>query len=413
MTSLTKHPSPHRTRLLETSADLFWTHGYRATTTRRIAAKLGLQQASLYHHVASKEDLLQEICAASLAQLLDTTEASILGVRDPRARVEAVIRASIEALIAHQKEHATMAFELRALSADRQPEVMAVLGRYRALIRSTLADAQAAGALRKDIDVRYLNLALLNLLTWILVWYRPGDALDPSQVADLMLDVYMNGAAANRSGVARPPATPAAAASVAAASDDEELRTSDRLLKVAAKLFRTKGYDGTTAREIASVLGIQKASLYHHTRGKAHVLHSVCSSALQQIRADVLAATTGVADPLDRMSRLVVAHVDSLLRHQDQHAAALLETRSLTGDHYTSIATLRDEHESAVRAAVSASQDAGALRSDISAKYLSLALMSLTNRSMLWYRPDGDLAPGALGEIFAALFLGGASRLPD
>jgi AcrR family transcriptional regulator len=50
--------APTVDRLLDTAAGLFWEKGYAATTTREIAAALNIQQASLYYHMSSKEDLL-------------------------------------------------------------------------------------------------------------------------------------------------------------------------------------------------------------------------------------------------------------------------------------------------------------------------------------------------------------------
>src|ERR1700736_4491663 len=49
---------------------------------------------------------------------------------------------------------------------------------------------------------------------------------------------------------------------------DASSATSDRLLSAAASLFRQKGYSASTTREIAALLGINKASLYHHIKGK-------------------------------------------------------------------------------------------------------------------------------------------------
>ena len=410
MALTTRIPSAHRSRLLATSAELFWTHGYRATTTRRIAATLGLQQATLYHHVASKEDLLYEICAASLGQLLRSSEAALEGLTTPRERLEALVRTSIRELLANQREHATMIFELRGLSAERQADVLGTLDRYRQVMRTIIADGQQDGTLRQDIEARYLEQAMFNLLTWILVWHRPGEALTPDALSDLVLEVYLHGSAADRTMVAPlQPSQPRPALPADEAPRSEAVRTAQRIFSVSASLFRSQGYDATTAREIASVLGIQKASLYHHTRGKAHLLHQVCTTALRQIRKDVLAATEHVTDPLERARQLVVSHVSSLLRHQDQHAASLLESRALSGEHKTDVTLLRDAHESAVRQVLEAAQAAGALRTDIPSKYLGLLLFSLTNRTMLWYRPDGPLRPEDLGEMFAVLFLAGAA----
>src|ERR1700752_4646273 len=60
----TPTPSDRSTpeRVLDTAAALFWEKGYAATTTREIAAAVGIQQASLYYHVASKEGLLYQLC---------------------------------------------------------------------------------------------------------------------------------------------------------------------------------------------------------------------------------------------------------------------------------------------------------------------------------------------------------------
>ena len=409
MALTTRIPSAHRSRLLATSAELFWTHGYRATTTRRIAATLGLQQATLYHHVTSKEDLLYEICASSLTQLLKASETALAGLTDPRERLDSFVRTAIFELLDNQREHATMIFELRGLSAERQADVLGALDRFRQMLRAVIDDGQKDGTFRTDIDAKYLEQGMFNLLTWILVWHRPGEALSPDALSDLVLEVFLHGTAARRDKVGPPRLDEVRSAPADESTRSEAVRTAQRIFSVAARLFRAQGYDATTAREIAAVLGIQKASLYHHTRGKAHLLHQVCTTALRQIRKDVLAATDGVSDPLERAHRLVVAHVCSLLRHQDQHAASLLESRALSGDHQTDVSLLRDAHESAVRQVLETGQRAGALRDDIPTKYLSLLLFSLTNRTMLWYRPDGPLMPEQLGELYAVMYLGGVA----
>ena len=49
---------PTTERLFHTAAGLFYHKGYAATTTREIATAVGIQQASLYHHMASDVTLL-------------------------------------------------------------------------------------------------------------------------------------------------------------------------------------------------------------------------------------------------------------------------------------------------------------------------------------------------------------------
>ncbi|HEY7389160.1 MAG TPA: helix-turn-helix domain-containing protein, partial [Bryobacteraceae bacterium] len=98
-------------RLFDTAAALFWEKGYAATSTREIAASLGIQQASLYYHIASKEDLFYQLCVASLEQLRSEVESGISEVRDPLGRIRALIRAHLTTLLSYQVRHVTMLTE--------------------------------------------------------------------------------------------------------------------------------------------------------------------------------------------------------------------------------------------------------------------------------------------------------------
>jgi AcrR family transcriptional regulator len=50
-----------REEILDAAAELFTRRGYAATSTRMIAEAVGIRQASLYYHVSSKEELLEEL----------------------------------------------------------------------------------------------------------------------------------------------------------------------------------------------------------------------------------------------------------------------------------------------------------------------------------------------------------------
>src|SRR5215469_18216121 len=151
-------------RVLDTAAALFWEKGYAATTTREIAAAVGIQQASLYYHVASKEGLLYQLCVSSMEQLLADVQAPVDHKTDPLDRSRALIGAHLATLLKHQVRHVTMLTELRALSRRHHAEVLGLRRKYADLVRSVLQEAQASGKIRTDVPSRYLYLALLNIL---------------------------------------------------------------------------------------------------------------------------------------------------------------------------------------------------------------------------------------------------------
>jgi hypothetical protein len=86
---------------------------------------------------------------------------------------------------------------MSCLSRERLNEVTALRDFYESLARSVLDAAQKAGALRADVPVKYLCLALLGLLNRVLVWFRPNGSLSPEQIGTLFARIYLTGAAAD------------------------------------------------------------------------------------------------------------------------------------------------------------------------------------------------------------------------
>ncbi|MEO6084817.1 MAG: helix-turn-helix domain-containing protein [Umezawaea sp.] len=64
-----------REQILEAAAALFVDQGFSATSTRAIAERVGIRQASLYYHFAGKDDILLELLCTSVRPSLDTARA--------------------------------------------------------------------------------------------------------------------------------------------------------------------------------------------------------------------------------------------------------------------------------------------------------------------------------------------------
>jgi len=405
-------------RLFDTAAALFWRGGYSATTTREIAAALGIQQASLYHHMASKEDLLYRICLSSLDPFLVDVPATVRKVECPLERIRLFIRAHLTTLLRYQQRNVTFLTELRSLSRRHRTEVLALRDKYEHFSRSTLESAQATGAIRKDISVKYLSLALMSMLNYAALWFRREKALNEEQLAEIFTRVYLDGAAApgvrslvilpdfsaeEKRPVARTRKTPVTV-------DNPAL---GRVLAAAVGLFSRKGYAATSTREVAKLLGIQKASLYYHVESKEDLLFLICQSSLKQIRNDVEMAIRDAQDPLERTRTLICSHIESLLRDEDKHSTTFAEMHFLSEDRLDRVLKLRDDYEDLVRSVLKEAQAAGVLRSDVEAKYLCLALLGLMNRVMVWYRRGGPLSPSQIGRLFAVIFLSGAATIDE
>jgi AcrR family transcriptional regulator len=308
-----------------------------------------------------------------------------------------------------------MLTELRALSNAHHTEVLTLRKKYAHLVESVLEEGQAGGVVRRDIPAKYLYLALLNVLNWAVLWFRGDQELPADRLAGLFTPIYLHGATAApaHASLLPPDLAPQRRkpAGKAPRTATPAPPTSERMLRSAAALFSKKGYSATSLREIAALLRIQKASLYYHIAGKEDLLFEICSASLRQIRRDVEAAIQHVEDPLERTRALVKAHIESMLRDQEQHTVTLSEMRALSEERLAQVISLRDAYEDLVRSVLEHAQGTGVLRQDIPVKYLSLHLLGMINRVEVWYRPKGPLTPTQIGELLAVMFLSGAAAV--
>lgn len=182
-----------RGRLLSVAADLFRRHGYAGTTTRQLAGVLGIQSASLYHHMGKKEDLLFEMSVEALETVTTQVQAAVAANSTIASSLHELVRAHVVACLTHQDEHAVMLMELRSLSEEPRRSVLRLRDRYESYVESVIADCQGSGVVRRDIPSRHLTLALLNLVNWTIFWYRRDGELSPDALADLLSTVFVEG----------------------------------------------------------------------------------------------------------------------------------------------------------------------------------------------------------------------------
>lgn len=184
-------------RLLSTAAKLFWEKGFAGSSTREVSERLGIQKASLYYHIRSKQDLLYEISIQSLDHIQQAAMAASANAK-PGELLRDMVRAHVETALNDRDMHATMLTELRSMSDERRADVLAKRAIYERTLLETLKAEQSAGRIRPDLDPQLLTLSLLNLLNWTIFWYRPQAGKSITELADFFFDVFINGAGAGK-----------------------------------------------------------------------------------------------------------------------------------------------------------------------------------------------------------------------
>jgi AcrR family transcriptional regulator len=192
-------------QILAAAATLFAEQGYATTSTRELAARVGVRSASIYYHFPSKEAILRRICADSLSRI--TSAAAAVAAPEPSVESFAqLVEAHVLAALRDRDMHATMLIELRRLSSSERDEVLVARDRHEQLLRAEVERMQRAGHFRRDLDARLVTLALLNLLNWTIFWFREGGSLDERTLASAFTRLFLEGALADGAGRAVPSA---------------------------------------------------------------------------------------------------------------------------------------------------------------------------------------------------------------
>ncbi len=89
-----------REEILDAAAELFTTLGYAGTSTRRIADAVGIRQASLYHHFATKDDMLEALLAGTVDQPLRLATGLAAEGGSAAARLHLLIATDVDQLCA-------------------------------------------------------------------------------------------------------------------------------------------------------------------------------------------------------------------------------------------------------------------------------------------------------------------------
>jgi AcrR family transcriptional regulator len=182
--------SARREELTRIAARLFAERGYQGTSLADLAGQLGVQKPSLYHHIASKEDLLWDVAREGAEAFHGALDAVPAELPAPE-RIRLALRAHL-AVVAGQLDIATVFVrEWRHLSGDRRDRFVAERRRYEERIRDLFRDGVERSELRTDLDIATSALLFLSAANWAYTWLRPG--IDTVELADRLYASLLDG----------------------------------------------------------------------------------------------------------------------------------------------------------------------------------------------------------------------------
>jgi TetR/AcrR family transcriptional regulator, cholesterol catabolism regulator len=195
---MTSQSISRRDELLELAAEMFAERGLRATTVRDIADAAGILSGSLYHHFASKEEMVDEVLRDFLDWLFARYDQIVETESNPLERLKGLFMASFDAIEDRHAQVVIYQDEAKRLSSQPRFSYVDDLNRkQRQMWVEVLQQGIKEGYFRPDLNVD-LVYRFIRDTTWVSVrWYLPGGPLTAEQVGRQYLSIVLGGITAD------------------------------------------------------------------------------------------------------------------------------------------------------------------------------------------------------------------------
>ena len=174
------------------ATELFMQKGYAATSMRDLANALGIEAASLYSHIKSKEEILRNICFRMADEFFEAmTTVNVQGL----TAAEKLKRATVAHLSVITKDtpaSAVFFHEWRHLSQPYLDEFLQMRTDYEQRFIDIITEGIDSGEFR-PIDNKFGMLYALSSINWVHHWYKPDGKMSIDEVSNELASLLIAG----------------------------------------------------------------------------------------------------------------------------------------------------------------------------------------------------------------------------
>lgn len=177
---------------------------------------------------------------------------------------------------------------------------------------------------------------------------------------------------------------------------DDDSRRSD-LVEKSARLFREKGYEKTTVRDIAAASGMQAGSWFYYFKTKQDILAAIMEQGMARSLQDLEAIASQSLPPREAFRQLVQVHLHTLLAPDHDFISVLLyEWRSLDQQSRSTIIALKDRYEAIWDQVIQALHQSGDWAAPT--RFDRLFMFGALNWTAQWFKAGSGTTIDALAE---------------
>ena len=176
--------SQRQMNVLRSSAEVFYEKGFHGTSMRDIARRLGVRQASLYHHFDSKIAILEAICRLGATVYVENIEEIKSQDISTREKIHLAVYRHLEPFMSHHFYVEAFIYMRRDLPKDVRKPLDKIARHYEMLWEDILREGQDRGEISGDLDVYIGAMGILGMMNTVLRWSQRKGAPDLNEIAE-------------------------------------------------------------------------------------------------------------------------------------------------------------------------------------------------------------------------------------
>lgn len=180
----------------------------------------------------------------------------------------------------------------------------------------------------------------------------------------------------------------------------------EQIYEAAARLFRDKGYQATSMRDLAKEVGLRASSLYNHFPSKSDVLREICTNNAQRFLEGMQEVEVLDASATEKLTRLIRLHIRLSLEDVTSVTAFNDEWRHLEEPHLSAFLKLRKDYESRFQTIIQTGVASGEFK-PVNPLILSYTLFSAVRWLYDWYKPGKKISAAELEQEVLGILMEG------
>jgi AcrR family transcriptional regulator len=181
-----------RQRIVAAAVSLFAEQGFDATSVNEVVIGAGVAKGALYHHFASKDDLLYEVYRELVDRQLAGLREILSRGLPPAATLRELIADLVVTTAARVGEAKVFLRESHRLGDANQARVRSARRGIHDAVTDLVRSAQASGEFARVASAEMVTFTVFGVINELPVWYRPDGPKQPAQLADELSDLILS-----------------------------------------------------------------------------------------------------------------------------------------------------------------------------------------------------------------------------